>query len=90
MILWSIVYVASCHLEILCAHIVIGIAEFWEMSFTDLAMNAILLSITAEVMRLNMLKLSLCLMTYYSGPSFILPYLNYRNDSFVRVCILLD
>ena len=50
-------------------------------------MNAILLGITAEVMRLNMLKLSLCLMTYYSGPSFIWPYLNCRSDSFVTVSV---
>ena len=47
----------------------------------------LLLGITAEVMRLNMLKLSLCLMTYYSGPSFICPYLNCRSDSFVRVSV---
>ena len=59
--------------------------RFWEVSFTDLAINAILLGITAEVMRLIMLKVSLCLMTYYSGPSFIRPYLNCRNDSFVRI-----
>ena len=57
------------------------------MSFTDLAMNAILLGITAEVMRLNMLKLSLRLMTYYNGPSFTRPYLNCRNDSFVTVSV---
>ena len=61
--------------------------RLWEVSFTDLAMNARLLSITAEVMRLNMLMLSSCLMTYYSGPSFIWPYLNCRNDSFVRVSV---
>ena len=89
MILWSIVYVASCHLEILSAHIASGIAERKTrgVSFTDLAMNATLLGITAEVMRLNMLKLSLCLMIYCSGPSFIRPYLSCRNDSFVRVSV---
>ena len=78
MILWSIVYVVSCQLEILSAHIAIGVAEgrLWEVSFTDLA---ILLGITTEVLRPNMLKLSLCLMTYYSGPSIIWHYLNCRN-----------
>ena len=69
-VLWSIVYVASCHLEILGAPITMK-GRLWEVSFTDLAIYAILLGITTEVMRLNMLKLSLCLMTYYSGPYII-------------------
>ena len=70
-----VTYVVSCQLEILNAHIAIGVAEgrLWEVSFTDLA---ILLGITTEVLRPNMLQLSLCLMTYYSGPSIIWHYLN--------------
>ena len=58
-----------CSQEILSTHVAVGIAERKTFGgvFHRSCNQYYTFGITAEVMRLNMLKLSLCLMTYYSG-----------------------